>query len=71
MLGYYGQRHPYFRRRGFVKNIDKLITKVTGVPAQIADDPMFCVARGTGIVLENLDTYKRNVLAKDENCLSA
>ncbi len=47
-----------------LKNIDKLITKVTGVPATIADDPLFCVARGTGIVLENLDVYKRNVLAK-------
>ncbi len=47
-----------------LKNIDKLITKVTGVPAQVADDPLFCVARGTGIVLENLDVYKRNVLAK-------
>lgn len=47
-----------------LKNIDKLIIKVTGVPAQIADDPLFCVARGTGIVLENLDVYKRNVLAK-------
>ncbi len=47
-----------------LKNIDKLITKVTGVPAMIADDPLFCVARGTGIVLENLDVYKRNVLAK-------
>lgn len=47
-----------------LKNIDKLINKVTGVPAQIADDPLFCVARGTGIVLENLDVYKRNVLAK-------
>lgn len=47
-----------------LKNIEKLITKVTGVPAQIADDPLFCVARGTGIVLENLDVYKRNVLAK-------
>ena len=47
-----------------LKNIDKLITKVTGVPAQIADDPLFCVARGTGIVLENLDVYKRNVLTK-------
>ncbi|OGN01759.1 MAG: rod shape-determining protein [Candidatus Yanofskybacteria bacterium RIFCSPLOWO2_02_FULL_43_10] len=47
-----------------LKNIDKLITKVTGVPATIADDPLFCVARGTGIVLENLDIYKRNVLAK-------
>ena len=38
-----------------LKNIDKLITKVTGVPATIADDPLFCVARGTGIVPENLD----------------
>jgi len=47
-----------------LKNIDKLITKVTGVPAFVADDPLFCVARGTGIVLENLEVYKRNVLAK-------
>lgn len=47
-----------------LKNIDKLIIKVTGVPVTIADDPLFCVARGTGIVLENLDVYKRNVLAK-------
>ncbi|MDP2647700.1 MAG: rod shape-determining protein [Candidatus Yanofskybacteria bacterium] len=47
-----------------LRNIDELITKVTGVPARIADDPLFCVARGTGIVLENLDTYKKNVIAK-------
>ena len=47
-----------------LKNIDTLITKVTGVPARIADDPLFCVARGTGIVLENLDAYKKNVMAK-------
>lgn len=47
-----------------LRNIGELITKVTGVPARIADDPLFCVARGTGIVLENLDTYKKNVVAK-------
>jgi rod shape-determining protein MreB len=47
-----------------LKNIQILITRVTGVPARIADDPLFCVARGTGIVLENLDAYKRNVMAK-------
>ncbi|WKZ27193.1 MAG: rod shape-determining protein [Candidatus Paceibacterota bacterium] len=47
-----------------LRNIDQLITKVTGVPAHIADDPLFCVARGTGIVLENLDVYKKNVIAK-------
>lgn len=47
-----------------LKNIDALITKITGVPARIADDPLFCVARGTGIVLQNLDVYKKNVMAK-------
>src|SRR3989344_4535727 len=47
-----------------LKNIDTFITKITGVPARIADDPLFCVARGTGIVLENLNVYKKNVMAK-------
>ena len=47
-----------------LKNIDALITKITGVPAAIADDPLFCVARGTGIVLDNLEAYKKNVVAK-------
>jgi len=47
-----------------LKHMDLLITKITGVPARIADDPLFCVARGTGIVLENLNTYKKNVMAK-------
>lgn len=47
-----------------LRNIDELITKVTGVPARIADDPLFCVARGSGKVLENLETYKKNVIAK-------
>lgn len=49
---------------GLLRNIDQLITKVTGVPARVADDPLFCVARGTGIVLENLDAYKKNVITK-------
>ena len=35
-------------------NLDKLLTKATGVPAHVADDPIFCVARGTGIALETL-----------------
>jgi rod shape-determining protein MreB len=47
-----------------LRNIDGLVTKMTGVPARIADDPLFCVARGTGRVLENLENYKRNVTTK-------
>jgi rod shape-determining protein MreB len=47
-----------------LRGLPELITKVTGVPARTADDPLFCVARGTGIVLENLEAHKRNVIAK-------
>lgn len=46
-----------------LRNIDKLMTKVTGVPSYVAEDPMLCVARGTGIALENLDEYMRSVIS--------
>lgn len=45
-----------------LKNIDKLLTKVTGVPCQVAEDSELCTAKGTGIALENLDDYKRSIL---------
>ncbi len=47
-----------------LKYIDKLITDVIGVPCYIADDPLLCVAKGTGIALENLDMYKKTILMK-------
>lgn len=46
-----------------LRNIDKLMTKVTGVPSYIAEEPLLCVARGTGIALENLDDYMRSVIS--------
>lgn len=46
-----------------LRNLDKLITKITGVPCYVAEDPMLAVVRGTGIALENLDSYKRSVLS--------
>lgn len=46
-----------------LRNIDKLMTQVTGVSAYVADEPLFCVVRGTGIALENLESYKRSILA--------
>ncbi len=45
-----------------LRHIDQLITKTTGVPCYVADDPLFCVAKGTGIALDNLDVYKRTVV---------
>ncbi len=47
-----------------LKNIDALISRITGVPSRIADDPLTCVAKGTGTVLENLEVYKKNIMAK-------
>ena len=47
-----------------LKNIDELMTQVTGVPCYVADEPLFCVAKGTGIALENLEVYKRSIMSK-------
>ena len=44
-----------------LRNLDKLLTEVLGVPAALAENPLLCVALGTGIALENLDLYKRSV----------
>jgi rod shape-determining protein MreB len=46
-----------------LRNIDQLISRTTGVPAYVADDALLCVAKGTGIALDNLDSYKRSILA--------
>ncbi|OGY82775.1 MAG: rod shape-determining protein [Candidatus Kerfeldbacteria bacterium RIFCSPLOWO2_01_FULL_48_11] len=46
-----------------LRNIDNLLTQATGVPAYVADEALLCVAKGTGIALENLDSYKRSILA--------
>lgn len=35
-----------------LRNLDKLLTRATGVPAHVAEEPMYCVAKGTGIALE-------------------
>lgn len=47
-----------------LRNIDQVITQATSVPCHVAEDPMFCVVRGTGIAVENLDSYKRAVAVR-------
>ena len=46
-----------------LRNIDKLFSQATGVPAYVADEPLLCVARGSGVALDNLESYKRSILA--------
>jgi rod shape-determining protein MreB len=47
-----------------LSNLDQLISKVIGVPCYVAEDSLLCVAKGTGIALENLETYKRMIMMK-------
>lgn len=47
-----------------IKNIDQLISKSIGVPCFIANEPLLCVAKGTGVVLDSLDAYKKSIASK-------
>ncbi|MEI8339788.1 MAG: rod shape-determining protein [bacterium] len=47
-----------------LRNLPELVFRRTGVKAILAEDPLYCVARGTGIALEHLDTYKRSIISK-------
>lgn len=47
-----------------LKNLDKLMTQVTGVPCHVSEDPLLCVVRGTGVALENIELYKRSISRK-------
>ncbi len=47
-----------------LRNFDKLVTKETGVPAHVADEPLLSVVRGTGLVLENIELWKRSISTK-------
>ncbi len=47
-----------------LRNFAELVRRRTGVKAQVSDQALFCVAKGTGVALEHLDAYKRTILAK-------
>ncbi len=47
-----------------LRNFDKLLTEETGVPVHVAEDALLCVVRGTGIVMENIELWKRSILTR-------
>ncbi|MEZ4156575.1 MAG: rod shape-determining protein [Candidatus Paceibacterota bacterium] len=49
---------------GNLRNIDEFFKRMTGVQTYPAEDALFCVAKGTGLILGHLDTYKRTLLNK-------
>lgn len=47
-----------------LRNLADLIYRRTGVKAYVADEPLLCVARGTGEALNHLDVYKKTIISK-------
>lgn len=47
-----------------LRNLPDLVFRKTGVKASLAEDALYCVAKGTGIALEHLDTYKKTIISK-------
>ena len=45
-----------------LRNIDRLLTQVTGVPCHVAEDALNCVALGTGLALEHFDFFKKSLV---------
>ena len=45
-----------------LKHLDQLITKTIGVPCYVAEEPLFCVIKGIGVALDNLEIYKRTIM---------
>ena len=46
-----------------LRGLDRLISRETGLPVRVADDPLFCVVNGAGKVIEEIDTF-RDVLMR-------
>ncbi len=46
-----------------LRNLDHYIAQAVGVPCYIAEEPLLCVAKGTGVALDHLDSYKKSILS--------
>ncbi len=49
-----------------IKGFADVLSEEVKIPVYVADNPLTCVVRGTGIILEKLEEYK-DILVKDEN----
>ncbi len=47
-----------------IENLSVFFKKALGVNSYVAEEPLFCVAKGTGLILNHLDVYKRTLLNK-------
>ena len=49
-----------------LRGLDALITKETKIPVKVIEEPMTAVARGAGMVLENLDELQEVLVESDQ-----
>jgi rod shape-determining protein MreB len=49
-----------------IKGLDDLLRETLNIPVTVAEDPLTAIARGAGVILEDLDKY-RNVLLESED----
>jgi rod shape-determining protein MreB len=54
-----------------LRHVDALLTQETGVPCQVAENPMHCVAIGAGIALEHIEVIKRNLPTEEESLVAS
>ncbi len=47
-----------------LRNLPELVFRRTGVKARLAEDPLLCVVKGTGLALDHLDVYKKTIISK-------
>lgn len=47
-----------------LRNLTELVYRKTGVKAILAKDALYCVAKGTGVAINHLDTYKKSIITK-------
>jgi rod shape-determining protein MreB and related proteins len=45
-----------------LRGLDKLLSKETGLPVRLADEPLLCVVKGAGKALEHLDFYREALM---------
>lgn len=45
-----------------LRGLDRLISKETGLPVRVAEDPLFCVVKGAGKAVENLDFFREALM---------
>ena len=54
-----------------LRHLDILLTQETGIPCQVAENPIDCVAVGAGVALEYLDVIKRSLPTEEETLVAS